>query len=65
MRLRAVLALKGGAVRGGVALWAEGAMISLTTTVEGHTASASKVMLLNALLVDGLLGDDIASAKED
>lgn len=46
------------------ALKAKG-LFQLTTTIEGHTASASKVMLLNALFINGLLGDDVASAKED
>lgn len=40
-------------------------MSLLTTTVEGHTASAGKVVLLNALLFDGLLRNDVAGAKED
>lgn len=39
--------------------------MQLTTTVEGHTASASEVMLLNPLLVDGLLCNNVTSAKED
>lgn len=37
----------------------------LTTTVEGHAASAGDIVLLDALLIDGLLGDDIAGAEED
>lgn len=36
---------------------------SLTSTVEGHTASPSEVMLLKSLLVDDLLGNDIAGAE--
>lgn len=36
-----------------------------TSTVEDHTASSGKIMFLNSLLVDDLLGNDITSAKED
>lgn len=42
-----------------------GQSISLTTTVEGHAASAGKVMLLETLFVDGLLGNNVAGAEED
>lgn len=37
----------------------------LTSAVEDHAAGAGQVMLLQALLVDGLLGDDVAGAEED
>lgn len=37
----------------------------LTSAVENHAAGAGEVMLLQALLVDGLLGDDVAGAEED
>lgn len=47
---------------GGKGDWGEG---PLTTTVEGHAASAGKIMLLNALFVDGLLSNDVAGAEED
>ena len=36
-----------------------------TSAVEDHAAGAGQVMLLQALLVDGLLGDDVAGAEED
>lgn len=36
-----------------------------TSAVEDHTASPWKVMLLNSLLIDDLLSNDIAGAKED
>lgn len=36
----------------------------LTAAVEGHAARPRRVVLLDALLVDGLLGDDVAGAEE-
>lgn len=49
----------------GAALFEKGPRGSLTTTVEGHAASAGNVVLLDAFLLDSLLGDEVAGAKED
>lgn len=50
-----------------LSLWSEHLDRSerLTSAVEDHAASAGQVMLLQALLVHGLLGDDVAGAEED
>lgn len=37
----------------------------LASAIEDHAAGAGQVMLVQALLVDGLLGDDVAGAEED
>lgn len=36
----------------------------LTSTVEDHATGPGRIVLLDALLLDGLLGDDITGAKE-
>lgn len=37
----------------------------LTSAIEDHATGAGQVMLLQALLIDGLLGDDVAGSEED
>lgn len=37
----------------------------LTSAVEGHARGAGELVLLDALLLDGLLGDDVARGEED
>jgi hypothetical protein len=45
--------------------WGKGGMgAELTSAVEGHPAGPGKLMLLDALLLNELLGHDIANAKE-
>lgn len=38
---------------------------ALTSAVEGHAASAGKVVLLEAAAVDELLGGNVAGGEED
>lgn len=45
--------------------WMRCDALELTSTVEDHAAGPGQVVLLKALLVDGLLGNDVAGAEED
>lgn len=42
-----------------------GAQGRRTAAVEGHAACAGKIVVLGALLLDGLLGDNVTCGKED
>lgn len=39
-------------------------LVELTSTVQRHAARPGKIVLLDALLVNGLLGNDVAGAEE-